>query len=118
MNILFVLVALIFIALLIAIVYLIRLYLLKYCCRPGVRIILSFERKLMFNTVLRGLLESYFLLSVQMWYSWRSIHVEHTNQSVMNLITVLLITAYCFVFPFVSHNFLFSRRKEMKKEEF
>ena len=118
MNILFIVVALIFIGLLIGVVYLIRHYLLKYCCRPGARIILSFERKLMFNTVLRGLLESYFLLSVQMWYAWRSIHVEHTSQSVINFITVLLMTAYCFAFPLFSHNFLFKRRKDMKDEEF
>ena len=79
MNVLFIVIALIFIGLLIGVVYLIRHYLLKYCCRPGARIILSFERKLMFNTVLRGLLESYFLLSVQMWYAWRSLQVEHTS---------------------------------------
>ena len=72
MNTLFTLIALTVITLLILLIVGLKILTERYCCRPIVNLIRAIERKLMFNMLLRGLLESYFMMSVYMWYAWRS----------------------------------------------
>ena len=64
--------------------------------------ILTIERKLMFNAILRAVLESYFALSLSMWYAWRNARADPRAEFLVNL----AITAFCFLFPIWQHQFL------------
>ena len=72
MNALLILIAVIFLSLLIILLALCRLVMLSRCHRKVVNEIRKIENKLMFNSVLRAMLESFLHVSIIMWYGWRS----------------------------------------------
>ena len=118
MNVLFFVIVLLVASLLIGLLILCKRFLVKRCCNPVANLILSLERKLMFNSILRATLESYFLLAVQMWYAWRGAHVTHSTLSLINFFTVLAMTAYCLIFPFFVHKLLNGKKSKLKSAEF
>ena len=71
MNVLFMVIVFTGIFALIAIVILLRWLIVNRCCRCLVNIVNLIERKLMFNAVLRAVLESFLLCSINMMYGWR-----------------------------------------------
>ena len=71
-SILFILIAVVFITVLILLLYLCRMVMLRRCHRKVVNVIHIIEGKLMYNAVLRALLETYLSISIAMWYGWRS----------------------------------------------
>ena len=109
MNILFIAMVLTALLFVIAILVLLRMCLVKTCRPSVVNAVLFLERKLMFNAVLRAILESYFMISVKMWFAWRSNKAE----SKANFITNLAITAFCFIFPVWQHKHLINNQKRV-----
>jgi len=64
MNILFVSLAILALGVLIVLLVLCRMLILKKCCRPVVSLFMMLERKLMLNSVLRAMLETYLSLAI------------------------------------------------------
>ena len=109
MNILFIALVLTALLFVIAIIVLLRMCLVKTCRPSVVNVVLFLERKLMFNAVLRAILESYFMICVKMWFAWRSNKAE----SKADFITNLAITAFCFLFPVWQHKYLIDNQKSV-----
>ena len=72
----------------------------------------------MMNAVLRALLESYLQISIQMWIGWQIANLPPTLEARINFLIVIVLTAFCLIFPFGQHRFLFKHQNFIKSEEF
>lgn len=112
-NVLFIVLVLFAISLLICLIVAIRNLIVRRCKPVIVNLVLMIERKLMFNAILRAILESYLALSISMWFSWRNNRVA----SLPDFLTNLVITSYCFLFPFWQYRHLIRNRKRIVDKE-
>ena len=101
--------ALVVLAVLIALILMCRSLILKRCYKPVISVFKVLERKIMLNAVLRALLESYIKLAIHMWLGWKISTLPPTLEARINFLIVLAISAFCLIFPFYQHKFLFER---------
>ena len=111
------LVAVIFVVSLIALVILCRMIIVKRCPQSVVRVLISVERKLIFNSVLRAMLESYLQMAILMLYGWRNRRVTPDTQSRIDFLILLALTIYITAFPFLQFRFLNSRRERVQNDQ-
>ena len=111
------LVAVIFFGSLIALVILCRMIIVKRCPQSVVRVLISVERKLIFNSVLRAMLESYLQMAILMLYGWRNRRVTPDTQSRIDFLILLALTIYITAFPFLQFRFLNSRRERVQNDQ-
>ena len=105
-NALFIIVTLVFLAVLIRLVILCRQVMLKRCFKPIVSLVRICEQKLMFNAIIRAVLESYLGVCIQMWYGWRGPQAVTDLLSKINLLLLVAMTIYCLVIPVWQFRFL------------
>ena len=115
-NVLFILVILTFIASLIGLVILCRKVLLNRCCTPVISLLRKLERKLMFNAVIRAILESYLSVCIQMLYGWRNTRIEPGLLPRIDFLLLLALTVHCVVFPIWQLNFLRRNRTRVQHD--
>ena len=118
MSLLFVALALVVLVALILLILLCRSLILNRCCKPMIAFFRMLERKIVLNALLRALLEAYFQLTIYMWLGWQISTIPPTLEARLNYLIVIAITAFCLIFPFVQHKFLFERQRVVKTEEF
>ncbi len=66
-------------------------------CLQGV--IRSLEAKLMFNSILRAILMSYFLLATVSMQSFTKVKIDDSVEGLVNLIVGILILTFLVLFP-------------------
>lgn len=103
------LVAVIFVIALIFLVITCHSIMLRRCHKTVVGLLRSIKNKLMYNAVLRSLLETYLQVAIVMWYGWRYRRVTDELSSKIDFLLQLLLTVFCFAFPILQHRFLAER---------
>mmetsp|Transcript_24205 Transcript_24205/g.30006 ORF Transcript_24205/g.30006 Transcript_24205/m.30006 type:complete len:125 (+) Transcript_24205:1280-1654(+) len=103
MNSLFVILVLTFILFVIGLVWACRKYVLPKCCGCMKSLCRYVANKLMFNSVIRGLLESYFPLSIATVYQlslneWESENALHSGLAIFTLVYLVAFPIFCLWF--------------------
>ena len=68
------------------------------------RIVTTVERKLMFNSILRALLEQYFALAISTLYHVKNVYYGTFEENINTMISWLTL-GYILVFPFFTYRF-------------
>lgn len=105
MAILFVALTMIVFVLLILLVVLCRKFIMARGCKCLQTILVKIESKLMFNSVLRAILMSYFLFAIVSMQAFYKVNFE-SAEGLINLIVAILLVTFLLIFPFAQHNFL------------
>ena len=100
MNSLLVILLLAFIMLIIGLIWVCRKYIIPRCCSCGKSCCRILANKLMFNSVIRGLLESYFPLSIATVYQLSQDKWE--DGDVLHQILAIITIIYLVIFPIFS----------------
>ena len=117
MNILLVFVVIIFLIILISLLLFSRKLCFKHCCKCGQWFLSYLKGILIFNSVIRGLLESYLLLSISTFYQVTKVNFATTEDKI-DFAVVILSIIYCIGFPVLAHKFLLKRHRENKLGNF
>lgn len=80
------------------------------------KVVRSLEGKLMFNSLLRAALMSYFLVCLSTIFVLRN-PIFETTEDKIDFFVVVLLLIYLVAFPFVQNNFLMKRFGEIDKEK-
>ena len=114
-NVLLILILLSLFALVIGLVVLCRRIVYTRCCRCAQTTLRKLEAKIMFNSVLRAILESYFLLAISTFHSFKKISFE-TKEETTSFVTSLALLGFLVAFPALSHRFLLRNQENLGKE--
>jgi len=108
-------ISLVIVAVLFSIVLIVCLRKALWNCLPQVlrTLLTKLLRKLMFNSVLRQILLSYYILSIDTLLSLKTMQVDTLQNKIGCLISIAM-TLFLVVFPVKSYNFLRSERKYLK----
>ena len=113
MNILLFLVLLIIAIFMIGLIYICNTYLVPRCCRKGRSVCSWLKNKLMYNSVIRGLLEAYFFMAIAAVYQLRN--PKFDKEGLSNFVLAVLVTIYLVAFPFLALCFLFKNMKRLEE---
>ena len=75
------------------------------------------EEKLLFNSVLRALLEVYLMTSISVLYSLKYVQTNTTEEKI-SFVMSLAVLVFCIVFPFWSFKFLRNNHKRLTDADF
>ena len=116
MNILLFMLLLVLCALLILIVLGCITFVMKYCCNCMRCLCQILSSKLMYNSVIRGLLEAYFLMSIAAVYQVRNTD-DFDSEGKFNFSISIITLVYLVVFPFWSLWYLLRNMSRLEKPE-
>ena len=105
MNILLVLIVLFFVIIVILMIMILHAYIQKHCCNCGKSFCQYLMNKLMYNSVIRGLLEAYFMMSVAAIYEISKVF-HHGIYDGLNLSIAIITILYLQALPILSLLFL------------
>ena len=105
MNILIIILAIILFAVFIILMLLCRRLVNTKCCNCVKTILRKLEGKLMFNSLFRAALESYYLVSITTLYSIANTFLESSEEFVTFAVGIATII-YLILFPILQHRFL------------
>ena len=111
MNILLVFVLILILIILISLLLFSRKLCFKHCCKCGRGVLSYLQGMLIFNSVIRGILESYLLLSISTFYQVTNASFASTEDKI-DFAVVILSIMYCIGFPVLAHRFLLKRHRE------
>ena len=98
MNILFILILFVMCSVLILVVLFCTSFVIPYCCSCMRSVCQIAKNKLMYNSVIRGLLEAYFLMSIAAVYQVRNMG-EFDTEGTFNFVISILTLIYLVSFP-------------------
>lgn len=116
MNVLQVLLGIVLVLIVISLVLCCKFVILPMCPSCFRTLLQKIERKLFWNTFLRAFLETYFAVAITFWLSMNSIDA-YSIEGKIELITWLLMGAFCFGFPICSFRFLNNRYDQLNTQE-
>ena len=93
-------VAVIIIGLLATILVICSRKILPRCCPCFKKVIMLIKGKLMFNSLLRALLQTFLLTSISMWSAFQSID-SRTLQGFIDFLVAVLIFSFAVAFPVI-----------------
>ena len=105
MNILLVLIVLILFTCCISAILLCRSLIRTRCCNCAKTVLRKLEAKLMFNSVLRAILEAYFTFSISTFYQLRTASFTDSEHTI-NFVLSLVFLALLILFPILQNRFL------------
>lgn len=108
MNILIILLVLILFALVILCLLATRRFVNKRCCGICKTIFRKLENKLLFNSILRACLESYFLVAIASMYGLLHGKFDE-SEGIVTFCVGLLALTYLILFPILSHRYLLKK---------
>lgn len=112
MNILIVILAIFFLLSLIALILLCRRLVNTKCCNCARTVLRKIEAKLMFNSILRAALESYYLVSITTLYGIANSSFSSSEELVTFFIGLGTL-AYLVLFPLLQYRFLLKKHGEL-----
>ena len=113
MNILLIILVLIFFALVILCLVSCRRLVNNKCCNCVKTILRKLEGKVMFDSILRALLESYFLVAITTLYAVANVPEKASTEDIIAFSIGLGTLAYLVLFPILQHRFLLKKRLEL-----
>ena len=116
MNILLIAIVLIFFTCIITLVVMCRRFIQTRCCNCAKKGLRKIESKLMFNSVLRAVLEAYFTFAIATWYQLKTASFED-SESTTNFFLSLAFLSALILFPILQHCFLVKHQPNLEKEE-
>lgn len=117
MNILLVILVLILFGLLITCLVFVRRCINNRCCDCFKKIVRKLESKLMFNSVLRAMLESYFLVCISTLFGLYNAKFSDSEYATTFGIGLLML-AYLILFPILQHKFLMKKFEKLGEETY
>ena len=105
MSILFTIVALLALFLFTVLIILCKRTIVPRCCKPIQTLFQVIERKLLFNSVLRAILEVYLATCITMFHGFKSART-YTELEKISYLFGLATAIFCFYFPFWTFNLL------------
>ena len=108
MNILIIIIAIVFFALLIMLILFCRRLIILKCCQCAKNFLRKLEGKLMFNSVLRACLESYYLVSISTLYGIANTSLGSDEDYATFAIGIGTLT-YLILFPILQYRFLIKK---------
>ena len=112
MNILLIVIVMILFIVLIIVLILCRCLIVRKCCKCAQTLLRKLENKLMFNSVLRAVLESYFLVCITAIYGVKNARfdpAENTTNFIFGVVTLIFLVA----FPIQAHRFLLRKQNNL-----
>lgn len=114
MNILIVIIAVIFFAFLITLLLLCKRLINTKCCNCARTVLRKAEAKIMFNSLLRAALESYYLVSITTLYGIANSSLSgSSSEEYVSFFFGLATLAYLILFPILQYRFLCRKHKEL-----
>ena len=108
---------LIVLALTIVLVIFCRKYMIKRCPSSVKDLTEKIERKLLFNSVLRAILEVYFSTCVMMAISMRHIDT-YDYEGKINVATILILAGFCLGFPYFVWKWMNSNQDNLDEKRY
>ena len=102
---------------LIGLLYLCKVKVLPRCCPCFKKLVNIVLGKLMFNSLLRACMQTFFMTCVGLWYSLKGTSVD-SKEGIISLIVAILLTIYVFGFPIFSWMFLSKKKDKLREPEF
>jgi len=112
MNVLLVLMLLILVTIVLALLVLCNAYVVPRCCSCMQAVCQYVKNRLMYNSVIRGLLEAYFLMSLSALYQVRN--ATFKGEGLFNFVLAVLTLLYLLILPCFSLWFLFRNFKTLE----
>lgn len=117
MRIFAVIFALVILMIITALIVVCRLTIVTKFPKPIYNFVLKIERKLLFNSVIRALLEIYLMTCISMFYGFKSVKTETVEAKVSFIINVT-IAIFCFYFPFWCFNMVRNNMTTLRDKSF
>ncbi len=89
----------------------------KYCCACGKSFCQYLMNKLMYNSVIRGMLEAYFLLSISAVYELSKAYLKGGVEDKLNFTVAAITLIYLLALPVCSMIFLSKIFKNLESKE-
>ena len=115
MNILIIIIAIIFFTLLIILLLLCRRLIMTKCCQCVKDLLRKLEGKLMFNSVLRACLESYYLVSISTLYGLANASLGSSEELTTFAIGIGTVS-YLVLFPILQYRFLLKKQASLGED--
>ena len=90
---------------LIGIIILCKIKLLPRCCNCFKKFVNLVQGKLMFNSILRALMQTYLINSIAMWRSFSETNFDSSEKTVDFILAIIFLVAYI-AFPIFTFKFL------------
>ena len=109
--------ALTLLAILIGLILVCRKYVLPKCCSIIQKLVSIISNKLMFNSILRAIMQTFLATSIAMWISLQQTDVS-TTQGVTDLLIALAILCFTIVAPYLSLKLLRKKFERLREPTF
>ena len=102
---------------LIGLILLCRKFVLPKCCPVVQKLVNLIKNKLMFNSILRAIMQTFLATSISMWISLSSTQVS-TTEGVTDLCIAIAILIFAFAAPFLSLKLLLKYFDRLREPDF
>ena len=109
--------ALSIIGILIGLIIICKKTVLPRCCPCGKKVVNLIAGKLMFNSILRALMQTYLLNCIAMWYSLSTTNVSD-SEGIVDLTLAIVILTFSLAFPICTYLFLKKNEEILREPRF